>query len=82
MSAIYPAREAPIDGVDARLVSDAVAAAQGSVVQHDELATLPGRLSETLRPGDVVVVMGAGSVAQVAPELLTHLETRVAQGVN
>ena len=82
VSAIYPAREAPIEGVKAGLVSDAVAAAKGSVVQHDELATLPEHLSETLRPGDVVVVMGAGSVAQVAPELLTRLETRVAQGVN
>ncbi len=74
---IYPSREAPMPGVDAGLIVDA-AHAQGA--HHVELArdmdAAPELLAPELRSGDVVLIMGAGNINQIAPALLEELRTR------
>lgn len=77
VSDVFPAREAPIPGVDGRLVADAVRAAGGSVRYEASLERLPEAVAEGLRPGDVVAVMGAGSIEATGPALLAALEARV-----
>jgi UDP-N-acetylmuramate--alanine ligase len=72
---IYPARERPQDfpGVDGRLIAAAAADAGGG----RPVAWLPGFdearqfLSAALRPGDLLLVMGAGNVDGLGRSLVT-----------
>jgi UDP-N-acetylmuramate--alanine ligase len=65
---IYPAREAPIPGVTSTLVANAALAAgharAGALASDDEVGPA---LHEILRPGDLLITMGAGDVAKFAP---------------
>jgi UDP-N-acetylmuramate--alanine ligase len=77
LTAIYPAREAPIAGVDSGLVAAAARAAGApGVVEHPELSTLAAALADAVQPGDLVLTLGAGSVDRVGPELLRILGSR------
>ncbi len=72
---VYPAREAPISGVDGALVARAAeAAGAGEVRLHAELESLPRALAESLRPGDLCLTMGAGSIETVGPALVNLLQ--------
>ena len=71
---IFPAREAPIPGVDGSLVVRAVEARGVPVRLHADLDTFAASLADHVRDGDVLVTMGAGSIEQVGPELVTRLE--------
>ena len=77
VSDVFPAREAPIPGVDGRLVADAVQSAGGSVRYEASLERLPMAVAESLRADDVVVVMGAGSIEATGPALLAALEAGI-----
>ena len=71
---IYPAREKPIPGVTGMLVVQAALdAGAGSVSFHPELAGLPGEMLPGLRPGDVCLTMGAGSIELLGEDLLASL---------
>jgi UDP-N-acetylmuramate--alanine ligase len=77
VTAIYPAREEPIAGVDGMLVAQAALDAGASNVSfHSELFELPNQIAGNLRPGDVVVAMGAGSIESLAGDLLAVLRGR------
>ncbi|MDR1711731.1 MAG: UDP-N-acetylmuramate--L-alanine ligase [Propionibacteriaceae bacterium] len=71
---IYPAREDPIPGVTGALVADAAALAGAEVQYVPELDDAPERLAALVRPGDLVLTLGAGSVTQVGPKLAARLE--------
>jgi UDP-N-acetylmuramate--alanine ligase len=72
---VYPAREDPIPGVTGRLVADAAAtAAPGRVRYAEALAEAAPALASLVRPGDLVVTLGAGDVTRVGPELARLLE--------
>ncbi|MCF7839316.1 MAG: UDP-N-acetylmuramate--L-alanine ligase [Candidatus Marinimicrobia bacterium] len=63
---IYPAREDPIPGVTSQLVADACHMAGVPVVHYfTDTRTIPKFIHSQLRPGDVVVTMGAGDIDQV-----------------
>jgi len=67
---VYGAREAPIPGVSGRLVADACARAGAQVHFEADRAALAGAVDELLRPGDLVLTLGAGDVTRVGRELL------------
>jgi UDP-N-acetylmuramate--alanine ligase len=75
VTAVYGAREEPIDGVSEKLVIDAVAEARPGLPLawtprlEDGVRFLAGRA----RSGDVVVTMGAGDVDRAVPLLLEAL---------
>lgn len=72
---IYPAREAPIEGIHARLVAEAARRAGAADVRHHgELDTLAREVAPTLRAGDVCLTMGAGSIEVAGPRILVELE--------
>ena len=73
---VFPARETPLPGVDGRLVAGAVTGPPGRVAYHEELATLAAAVVERLLPGDVCVVMGAGSIGGAGREILALLNER------
>ena len=73
---IYPAGEPPIPGVSAEDLADGIRA-HG----HRNVTYLGGNRAEVLqhlvdvvRPGDLVLTLGAGDVGQLGPELVRQLE--------
>ena len=74
---IYPAGEDPIAGVtlDA-LVAAVRRAIPAPVTVVDRLGDVAGAVSRLVRPGDVVITLGAGSIAGVADQVLAALAAR------
>ncbi|MCP3981627.1 MAG: UDP-N-acetylmuramate--L-alanine ligase [bacterium] len=73
---IYPAGEKPIPGLDGSVVADAlVRHGHPSVEYVADVAGLPARLREEVRPGDMVLTLGAGDVWRVG-EALVKLATK------
>jgi UDP-N-acetylmuramate--alanine ligase len=68
-----PSGDARIDGVDGTLVADHVRLPAGEVVYEPDLAAGPARVAQLVRPGDLVVTLGAGDVAAAGPALLDLL---------
>ncbi len=63
---IYPAGEEPIPGVDGGAVADAlVRHGHPSVLYEPKLKEIPRILREIVRPGDLVITLGAGDVWKV-----------------
>jgi UDP-N-acetylmuramate--alanine ligase len=77
LTPIYPAGEDPIPGVTAERLAEAVRAGSGRpvhlVASLDELVPA---LVERARPGDAVITLGAGSIADVPARLLAALRAR------
>jgi UDP-N-acetylmuramate--alanine ligase len=67
---VYPAGEAPIVGADGRSLARSVRLA-GKVepLFVETSAGMRDAVLSRVRPGDVVITMGAGSIANLAPEL-------------
>jgi UDP-N-acetylmuramate--alanine ligase len=72
---VYAAREAPVGGVDGKLVVDAVATERPGmeVGWTPSLEDAARFLVRRARPGDVVLTIGAGDVEQAAPLILEAL---------
>jgi UDP-N-acetylmuramate--alanine ligase len=71
---VFAAREAPIPGVTGESVSEAAGRAGAREVHyHADLATLPDALAVALRPGDVLMTLGAGSIETVGQDVLERL---------
>ena len=67
---VYPAGEPPIVAADGRALARAVrVAGRVEPVFVETVAEVPDAVRGRLKAGDVVISMGAGSVANVAPEL-------------
>lgn len=74
---VYGAREEPVRGVSGKLISDACTASGHKAVEYIEnKALVAGRLLDTVRPGDMVLTMGAGDVYKIGEELLELLRAR------
>jgi len=70
---IYPAREQPITGVTSERVADAMHASGRAPVWSGTRAECAAALRAFVRPGDLVVTMGAGDITRVGPALLALL---------
>ncbi len=70
---IFPAREESIPGVTSALVTEAVEYAGGESHLSGPLDELVDELLEFLKPGDVCVTLGAGSIGEVPAKLAAKL---------
>jgi len=73
---IYAAREDPLPGVTGELVVERLRGRKdfvGEVHYLPRREALAHELAALVRPGDVVLTVGAGDVTTVGPELLTLL---------
>lgn len=71
---IFPAREAPIPGVDGQTLVDATNDAGGCGVSYvASLEALPAAVAAEAREGDVILTLGAGSIEQVGTRLMDEL---------
>jgi UDP-N-acetylmuramate--alanine ligase len=70
LTEVYPAGEAPIVAADGRALARAVrVAGRVEPVFVENVADVPAAARDIAQAGDVVLVMGAGSIGQVAPAL-------------
>ena len=75
MTDIYSSGEDPIPGIDGNTIPNAIKAATGQDVHYvQSVDDLPEVLSKVVRPNDLVITMGAGSINQYGPKLLAILE--------
>lgn len=72
---VYGAREDPDPGVSGDLVAAAVPLAAGLVTFSRSWTATPGVVAARVRPGDVVLTIGAGDVTMIGPEVLALLGT-------
>lgn len=75
---VFPAREAPIPGITGETVVAALERAGLREVRYvAEVGALPEALLDELRPGDVLLTLGAGSIEDVGQTVLDGLEASV-----
>jgi UDP-N-acetylmuramate--alanine ligase len=76
LAEVYPAGEAPIVAADGRALARAVRV-QGKVepVFVEKVADVPAAILAAARDGDVVLVMGAGSIGNVSQRLASRLRS-------
>jgi UDP-N-acetylmuramate--alanine ligase len=70
---IYPAREQPIEGVTSALIVEHLRRSGRSPEWTGPRAHLAGALRDSLRPGDVLLTIGAGDITLTAGELRDRL---------
>ncbi|HPU94167.1 MAG TPA: UDP-N-acetylmuramate--L-alanine ligase [Candidatus Saccharicenans sp.] len=81
LTEIYPAGEKPIPGVSGRnLFEEIWRSGQTNVWFEPELDKLPARLADELRPGDMLLVLGAGHINRIIPEVIKILEKEKTNG--
>ena len=72
---IYPSREEPIEGVDGKLVAEAARKSGHKHVEYiKDRQNIPAFLKDKFKPDDLVVVIGAGDINRLSPEILKELE--------
>ena len=72
---IYAASEEPIAGVDVDALAGAVRGAfSGAVHVVKALHDMPAALAQFAKPGDLIVLLGAGSIGSIAPRVLDELK--------
>lgn len=71
---IYPAREEPIPGVSSALITDIFDRRKFSnYFPCKDFEEVLAKLENFLKPGDLVITMGAGSVTNLGPQILKML---------
>jgi UDP-N-acetylmuramate--alanine ligase len=75
VTSVYAAREEPVEGVEGRLVVEALVAERPGmpVAWAPELEDAVRFVSRRARPGDLVLTIGAGDVERAGPLLLEEL---------
>ncbi len=73
---VYAASEPPIAGVDGAMVAEAIRKGSNTeVVYEQDLWRLRDVVGREIKDGDLVLVMGAGNIAQVSMSLAEDLRT-------
>lgn len=70
---VFGAREEPMDGVSSALIGDRLTTACRAV---DGLDELPAAIAQTARPGDLVLLVGAGNITTAGDAVLSALRDR------
>ena len=73
---VYAASEAPMKDVNGRLLAQEISNNGQSAAYVATLDELRTKVSQALRPGDVILFMGAGDITQVAHQLATDLDMK------
>ena len=71
---VYAASEPPIDGVSGRLIVEEIERHNGTRAGYEpDLRRLAARVGAALKPGDLLVSLGAGNIHEVARQLARDL---------
>jgi UDP-N-acetylmuramate--alanine ligase len=81
LTGIYAASEEPIPGVTIEALAAAVNKGRSTPVHLvAKLDDMAARVADVARPGDLVITLGAGSIASLAGHLVAELERRHGKG--
>jgi UDP-N-acetylmuramate--alanine ligase len=71
LTEIYPASEAPIPGVSGESLAQGIRqVSKTKVAYYPDFAAMEAALPDIVRPGDVLLTLGAGSIWQVGAHYL------------
>lgn len=74
---IYAANEKPIEGVSANLLVDKIKEEdKAKAVKYLEKEKIAGHIQEIIRPGDLVITLGAGDIVKVSDELAERIKNK------
>ena len=77
LAKIYPAREAPIEGVTSKLIYDSLSAKdKNKALYIEDEKDIYRSLYENMKEGDYIIFMGAGTVTDYCNEFVTMLHKR------
>lgn len=77
LTEIYPAGEAPIQGVTSELIRESILKHDGrSVDVISRFEDIPGAAASIARKGDVIITLGAGDISRVGVKILEALRNR------
>lgn len=73
---IYPAGEKPVEGVSAeKLFNTIIEHGHKNVLFVPDKTTIPEKVKELMRPGDMVITLGAGDIWKVGREIIGNKES-------
>ncbi len=75
---VYAAREDPLPGVTGALVAAAVDLPPERVAFVPSWSAVADEVVSRLRPGDILLTVGAGDVTMIGPEVLDRLAAQAA----
>jgi UDP-N-acetylmuramate--alanine ligase len=74
---VYPASEAPIPGVDGNALFEEIQLhGHKGVLYEPELNNIPRLVQEYSRPDDMIIILGAGSIYTIIPEIIRLTEEK------
>jgi len=72
---VYSAGEMPIEGVTGQaLYEETQKFGHKNIYFEPELSKIPARVAKIAEPGDLIFVLGAGSINRIIPGLIKELE--------
>ncbi len=75
---IYPAGEDPIPGATGRALFDEIRQyGHKSAVFEPDLKKIPALIASLAAPNDMIIVLGAGNVNRIIPDIIARLEARI-----
>ncbi len=77
LTEIYPAGEKPIKGVTGKALYEEIQEfGHKNVFFEKNLGKIPDLVEQIAKPEDMILVLGAGNINKVIPEIIKHLERR------
>lgn len=75
LTEVYPAGETPIPGITGRALHEEVQQCGHKNVHFlPDIKDIPNLVSQIARPGDMILVMGAGNIYKIIPDIIALLE--------
>ena len=71
---VFASREDPIEGVTGGLIASSIEDSGRTVRYHADMNTLSESLIQFLKPGDLIITLGAGSIRQISEEIKVLLQ--------
>lgn len=73
---VYPSREKPIEGVTGKMIADTASTyGHRNVVYVEDKNEVHERLKEIVKPGDIIITMGAGDIYKSGDRFVEEIET-------
>lgn len=73
ISDIYSAGEPNLGQINAQQLVNLIATHHSQVIYQPSLEAVSQYLTQTLRPGDIALFLGAGNLNQIIPDVITSI---------
>ena len=73
---VYPSREKPIEGITGKMIADTASTyGHRNVVYVEDKNEVHERLKEIVKPGDIIITMGAGDIYKSGDRFVEEIES-------